>query len=635
MNLSGSPAKFGPLTFSSVLIANRGEIAIRIARACRANAVRSIAVYSDADRDAPHVAAADEAVYIGPTPAPESYLSIEQILAAARHSEAEAIHPGYGFLSERAEFARAVSEAGLIFVGPSADVMDSMGRKDHARAIAERAGVPVTPRFDPDDVPDDAYPVLVKAAAGGGGKGMRIVRGPAELDDAIAAATREAASAFGDETLLIEKYVEGGRHVEVQVMADHHGNVVAVGERDCSAQRRHQKVVEESPAPTITPQLRELLAESSKALCQQVGYTNAGTVEFLVSGDEAHFLEMNTRLQVEHPVTEAVWDVDLVSWQLAIAAGEQIRELPRTRPLKAGPPEARPQGHAIEVRVYAEDPYAGFLPQAGTAGRVVWPAQVRVDEAFGSGQSVSTAYDPMLAKIIAYGHDRDDARRRLVRALDATAVFGVTTNIGFLRRLIAGEAFAECRVHTSWLDGPDAAELVKPPAMPERLGRIAAGGWARATVQSGDDPFGSADGWRLAGEPADPIVRLTDPAGTTDTYHARVADADRAITDVTDQAVHIAWQGQSWTFMLPDPKRAGSGPVMTDSDVTSPMPGTVLAVDVDAGQAVESGQRLGVIEAMKMEITLTAPYAGVVGRVTARQGASVALGEVLFTMEEP
>lgn len=625
MNLPGNPARSRPLTFSSVLIANRGEIAIRIARACRAHAIRSIAVYSDADRDAPHVAAADEAVYIGPTPAAESYLSIEQILAAARHSGAEAIHPGYGFLSERAEFARAVSEAGLVFVGPSADVMDSMGRKDHARAIAERAGVPVTPRYDPAGVPDDAFPVLVKAAAGGGGKGMRIVRDPAELGDAIDAATREAASAFGDETVLIEKYIEGGRHVEVQVMADHHGNVVAVGERDCSAQRRHQKVVEESPAPTITSQLRELLAESSKALCRQVGYTNAGTVEFLVAGDEAHFLEMNTRLQVEHPVTEAVWDVDLVSWQLAIAAGERLPQLPRSEP----------RGHAIEVRVYAEDPYAGFLPQAGTAGRVVWPAHVRVDEAFNSGQSVSTAYDPMLAKIIAYGHDRDDARRRLVRALDATAVFGVTTNIGFLRRLIAADAFGQCRVHTAWLDGPEAAELVKRPDMPEDLGQIAAGAWARDTVQSGDDPFGSADGWRLAGEPADPIVRLTDPGGITHTYRARIADADGAIADVSDQAVHIAWHGQSWTFTLPDPKRAGSGVDVSDSEVVSPMPGTVLAVDVDAGQTVESGQRLGVIEAMKMEIALTAPYAGVVGRVAANQGASVALGDVLFAMEEP
>lgn len=612
------------IPFSSVLIANRGEIAIRIARACDAAGIRSIAVYSEADHDAPHVRAADEAVHIGPTPAGESYLSIDRILRAAADTGAEAIHPGCGFLSEQSEFSRAVTRAGLTFIGPTGDVMDSMGRKDHARAIAEQAGVPVTPRYNPDAVPDDAYPVLVKAAAGGGGKGMRVVRAAADLADAISSAQREAASAFGDDTLLIEKYVEGGRHVEVQVVADEHGNVVAVGERDCSAQRRHQKVVEEAPAPTISEDVRALLADSSTALCRQVGYTNAGTVEFLVSGENAYFLEMNTRLQVEHPVTEAVWDVDLVAWQLAVAAGEQLPDLPRDAP----------RGHAIEVRVYAEDPYTGFLPQAGTAGRVQWPAHVRVDEAFGSGQTVTTAYDPMLAKIIAHGSNRDDARRRLVRALDATAVFGLRTNIGFLRRLIASDAFADTCIHTGWLDSDDAVELLTAPGPPEGLGAIAAGAWARSVTHPQADPFGLADGWRIAGPPAAPVVRLTDPAGSTEAYRADPAAADSAITDVTEQAVSVAWQGHPWTFTVPDPKRADASAVVADSQVTSPMPGTVLSVDVQQGAAVAAGQRLGVIEAMKMEISLTAPYAGTVDSVNATVGGSVALGQVLFTVEE-
>ena len=366
-----------PRPFSTLLVANRGEIALRVIRGARARGLRTVAVYSDGDREAPHVRAADVAVRIGPTPAPDSYLSIEAILEAARRTGADAVHPGYGFLSERAAFARAVTEAGLVFVGPSGDVMDQMGRKDVAREIAVAAGVPVVPSAEvgPDGRPGEGaggpdavgYPVLVKAAAGGGGKGMRIVRDAAELDAAIAAAKREALSAFGDDTILVERYVEHGRHVEVQVLADAHGHVVHLFERDCSAQRRHQKVIEEAPAPTVSDAVRRVLTESSVALAREVGYVNAGTVEFLVDGEEVFFLEMNTRLQVEHPVTELVTGLDLVQLQLAVAAGE---------PLPFTQDQVTCTGHAFEARVYAEDAFNGFLPRPASpswsAGRR-WP----------------------------------------------------------------------------------------------------------------------------------------------------------------------------------------------------------------------------------------------------------------------
>ncbi|MDQ3166544.1 MAG: ATP-grasp domain-containing protein, partial [Actinomycetota bacterium] len=356
--------------FTSLLVANRGEVAMRVLRSARAAGLRTVAVYSDADTTAPHVRAADDAVRLGPAPAVQSYLSIDAVLAAARRSGAEAIHPGYGFLSERADFARAVAEAGLVFVGPGAEVIELLGRKDRAREVAERAGVPVVPRGESST----AYPVLVKAVAGGGGRGMRIVRDPTELAPALQAAAREAAAAFGDDTLLVERYVERGRHVEVQVLADAHGNVVHLFERDCSVQRRHQKVLEEAPAPTISNAVRERLTCAAVALAREVGYLNAGTVEFLVAGEEVFFLEMNTRLQVEHPVTELVTGLDLVALQLRVAAGE---------PLPFGQDDVAMTGHAIEARVYAEDPYAGFLPQAGTARVVRWPAsdRARVDHA--------------------------------------------------------------------------------------------------------------------------------------------------------------------------------------------------------------------------------------------------------------
>ena len=614
------------MTFTSVLIANRGEIAVRVIRACREAGLRSIAVYSDADKHAPHVLLADEAVRLGPTPAGESYLNIDRVLEAAKATGAESIHPGYGFLSERAEFARAVVDAGLVFIGPGAEVMESMGRKDKARTIAERAGVPVNPRYDEDAVPADAYPVLVKAAAGGGGKGMRVVRAASDLAAAIAAARREAASAFGDDTLLIERYVENGRHVEVQVIADNHGNVVHLFTRDCSVQRRHQKVIEEAPAPDLSDAVRATLHDSSVALSREVGYTNAGTVEFLVSGSDVFFLEMNTRLQVEHPVTEEITGIDLVQWQFAVAAGEPLPILQQ---------DIRAEGHAMEVRVYAEDPYSGFLPQAGRAHEVFWPhSGARVEEAFERGQEVSTAYDPMLAKIIVHGDDREDARARLIDALDNTGVFGITTNTGFLRRLVASEEFARGDIHTGWLDSDASAEFTTATVFPEAGAREAARLWARIAATPDEDPFGAGDSWRAGADPAKVIVQLVDAAGTHHDFRFDREEYEETgdLIVVDRSGVSIAWEGQPWRLNVPDPMRS-TGNVAGEADVVSPMPGTVLEVTVAEGDQVTEGQTLGMVEAMKMELALKAPYDGVVSQVGAVVGAQVPLGFVLFTVD--
>ena len=652
---------------STVLVANRGEIALRVIRAAQAMGLRTVAVYSDADRESPHVRAADVAVRIGPTPAIESYLSIEAILAAARKTGADAIHPGYGFLSERAAFAQSVAEAEITFVGPSARVMELMGRKDTAREIALAAGVPVVPSVQLTDrsglaevsSADGAvrFPLLVKAAAGGGGKGMRIVREPGELDGAIAAAQREARSAFGDDTLLVERYVERGRHVEVQVLADQHGDVVHLFERDCSTQRRHQKVIEEAPAPTVSEDVRRRLTDSAVALAREVGYTNAGTVEFLVAGEEVFFLEMNTRLQVEHPVTELAVRVrdtplDLVQLQLRIAAGER---LPFTQE------DVRLEGHAIEARVYAEDAFGGFLPQAGVAQLVRWSPRARVDAGLESGGEVSTAYDPMLGKIIVHGATRDAARQALVTALDDTAVLGLTTNLGFLRGLAASDAFRDCEIDTGWLDrNPDAIR----PAGLRVAGLLAA--WVLANQPEGASspgdghPFGTADGWRLSGPPAtvpvqlvvdgSPLLFRVSPDGTVtsgeDTWTVHPIASERGVVRLeVDDLVHeatvqvgphrveVAHAGNTFCFERPDAFAPGSTLAESDGTVAAPMPGTVLDVAVEAGDSVEGGQVLGVLEAMKMELTLKAPITGTVATVGARAGEQVALGATLFVVE--
>jgi acetyl-CoA/propionyl-CoA carboxylase biotin carboxyl carrier protein len=663
---------------ASVLIANRGEIALRVIRACRAAGLRSIAVYSDLDRQAPHVREADDAVRV------TSYLDIDEVVAAARASDADAIHPGYGFLSERAEFARAVEAAGLKLVGPSAAVMEQMGRKDAAREIAIAAGVPVVPRGVSTGSTTDStgsttdstgsttdstgsttemrFPVLVKAAAGGGGKGMRIVRSAEEYDAAVASAKREAASAFGDDTMLVEKYVEHGRHIEVQVLADSHGNVVHLFERDCSTQRRHQKVLEEAPAPTITADVRRTVTESAVALAAHVGYENAGTVEFLLDDDtgEVYFLEMNTRLQVEHPVTESVVvrttpqqratgasgeHVDLVRLQLLVAAGE---------PLPFRQDDLTLSGHAIEARVYAEDPFHGFLPQAGTATFVRWPERARVDAALETGSVVSTSYDPMLGKIIARGADRESARRALVAALDDTAILGLTTNLGFLRALVAGDEFRDAAIDTAWLD----TATIEPPG--DDLARVFAA-WAEVAVladQADAGPF-APDGWRVSGEAAPVLVELdhvvrvdraghrVDESEVHQVLHERHGPADHpahqlvltldgrrheAVVALDRHAIEVVHEGHRRVFERPDvfaDQGAGAG----DGTIVAPMPGTVLDVRVAEGRTVAEGDVLGVMEAMKMELSLKAPFDGTLTAVDVAVGQQVALGARLFLVE--
>ena len=615
-----------PMSFSSVLIANRGEIARRVVRACRERGLRSIAVYSEADADAAFVHEADTAVLLGPTPPRESYLDLDRVLAAAKESGADAVHPGYGFLSERAEFARAVSEAGLVFIGPSADVMELMGRKDRAREVAERAGVPVTPQFAPDAVPDVAYPVLVKAAAGGGGKGMHVVARPDDLEQAVATARREAASAFDDDTFIVEPYIEGGRHVEVQVFGDELGNVVHLFDRDCSAQRRHQKVVEEAPAPFVTDAVRARIHEASVALCREVGYVNAGTVEFLVRGEEAFFLEMNTRLQVEHPVTEEVTGLDLVMWQLDVAAG---------LPLPKMQDEITVSGHAIEVRAYAEDPYTDFLPQSGTVEELVWSPAARVDAAFDGHGEVTTAYDPMIAKVVVHGADREAARLRMLDALDESAIFGVKSNLGFVRRLVASAQFAEGAVDTGWLDSDAAETLLTAPELPKEALLVGADVLASARVDPAGSPFATGDGWRLSGTPAPRRVPVMDADGVTHWVEATGSLPSALWHRNASGGVSVAWQGQPWLLMAPDPMRSAHLAAVGDADVTAPMPATVLSIDVAEGDTVTAGQHLGALEAMKMELALTAPHDGVVTHVGATTGEQVKQGHLLLTVEAP
>ncbi|GAA5104780.1 biotin carboxylase N-terminal domain-containing protein [Alloalcanivorax gelatiniphagus] len=648
---------------NTLLIANRGEIALRVMRTARRLGWRTVAVHTDLDADAPHVRAADRAVRVG------SYLDIEAVVAAARESGAGYVHPGYGFLSERASFARALADAGVTLAGPSADVMDAMGRKDRARDIALAAGVPVVPAYSLDDDPATfAYPVLVKAAAGGGGKGMRVVRSADDFAEACDAARREAVKAFGDDTLLVEKYVESGRHVEVQVFGDLRGDVVHLFERDCSTQRRHQKVLEEAPAPTISADQRAAITASAVALAQQCDYTGAGTVEFLLdnASGEFYFLEMNTRLQVEHPVTEEVVRVrgervDLVELQLRIASGD---------PLGFTQDEVTLEGHAIEARVYAEDSFHGFLPQAGRTSIVRWPPSlveegaqrlsrdpvIRVDHALEPEQEVSTSYDPMLGKVIAWGADREAARAALVGALGETAILGITTNTGFLRALAASEEFRGATIDTAWLDDHEV------PAPAGDLALVVAA-WTEVLLDTmhagpGDPGPWQADGWRMGGDPAPDTVVLGDDTVLVDRHRGRVthdgvardvrlvsaADhtvhllvdgiAEHAVLNIQRDFVDVVHQGQRWVWQRPDPF-ADHAATAGDGTLLAPMPGTVLAVNVTEGQQVTEGETLGVVEAMKMELALKAPFAGTVTAVGAGVGDLVKLGAVLFTVDAP
>ncbi|MBS4753054.1 ATP-grasp domain-containing protein [Nocardioides sp. zg-ZUI104] len=614
-------------SITTLLVANRGEIALRVMRTAARLGIRTVAIHTDLDADAPHVRAADTAEPVA------SYLDVAAVVDAARRAGADAVHPGYGFLSERAAFADALAEAGITLVGPSPDVMELMGRKDAAREVALAAGVPVVPSYplaEDGQVVDIDFPVLVKAAAGGGGKGMRVVRSAGEMAEAVAAARREALGAFGDDTMLVEKYVERGRHIEVQVLGDTHGTVLHLGERDCSTQRRHQKVLEEAPAPTLDDATRKEILAAGVELAAHVGYTGAGTVEFLLDEDsgEFYFLEMNTRLQVEHPVTEAITGLDLVELQLRVAAGD---------PVGLSQDDVTFTGHAIEARVYAEDSFAGFLPQAGTATHVVWPDGVRVDHALEPGQVVSTAYDPMLGKVIAHGADREEARDELLTALDATAIFGLTTNTGFLRALVSSEEFAEAAIDTAWLDRHEV------PAPGDEAARALAGILLRRDLDATAPGPWRPDGFRIAGEPG-PLLQH----GRDLSHHgwSAVGEADLHAPGVQRvgslrhgeglvlrerHRTEVVWHGQR--FVLSEPDRTRSGAAAGDGAVTAPMPGTVLDVRVAVGDAVTEGQVLGVLEAMKMELALKAPYDGVLAAVDATPGAQVPLGAALFSVD--
>ncbi|MFE4574687.1 acetyl/propionyl/methylcrotonyl-CoA carboxylase subunit alpha [Streptomyces chartreusis] len=631
--------------FETVLVANRGEIAVRVIRTLRSMGVRSVAVHSDADADARHVREADTAVRIGPAPASESYLSVERLLEAAARTGAQAVHPGYGFLAENADFARACADAGLVFIGPSADAISLMGDKIRAKETVKAAGVPVVPGSSGSGLTDaelaDAareigMPVLLKPSAGGGGKGMRLVRDEALLADEIAAARREARASFGDDTLLVERWVDRPRHIEIQVLADGHGNVVHLGERECSLQRRHQKIIEEAPSVLLDEATRAGMGEAAVQAARSCGYRGAGTVEFIVPGGDPssyYFMEMNTRLQVEHPVTELITGLDLVEWQLRVAAGER---------LAFGQDDVTLTGHAIEARICAEDPARGFLPSGGTVLALREPQGdgVRTDSGLSEGTEVGSLYDPMLSKVIAYGPDRATALRKLRAALAETVTLGVQTNAGFLRRLLAHPAVVAGELDTGLVErvvddlvATDVPDEVYEAAAAVRLDalRPAGDGWT--------DPFSVPSGWRLGGaaRPVSFHLRAQDPVEYAPRGSADVTDDGVSVTlDGVRHTFHRAadWlgrDGDAWHVRDHDPVAAsltGAAHAGADS-LTAPMPGTVTVVKVAVGDEVTAGQSLLVVEAMKMEHVISAPHAGTVAELDVTPGATVAMDQVL------
>jgi acetyl-CoA/propionyl-CoA carboxylase, biotin carboxylase, biotin carboxyl carrier protein len=640
--------------FDTVLIANRGEIAVRVATTLRRMGIRSVAVHSDADAGARHVREADVAVRIGPAAARESYLSIERIIDAALKTGAQAVHPGYGFLAENAAFARACADAGLVFVGPPPAAIDAMGDKIRAKQTVTAAGVPVVPGAFGDDiehaVAEIGFPVLLKPSAGGGGKGMRLVHSVDELPAAIESAKREARNSFGDDTLLAERFVLNPRHIEIQVLADAHGTVLHLGERECSLQRRHQKIIEEAPSPLLDDETRARMGKSAADAAASVGYTGAGTVEFIVSADrpdEFFFMEMNTRLQVEHPVTELVTGVDLVEQQLRVAAGEK---------LSLTQEDIRLTGHAVEARIYAEDPAHGFLPTGGTLLTLDEPTdRIRVDSGVSEGSVVGSDYDPMLAKHIAYASTRDEALRKLRSALGDVTIQGVTTNIPFLRALLGDEDVIAGRLDTGLVERKLDALVANP--MPEDVLVAAALERALALEPRSEvvDPWDIPGGWRI-GQPAwttwligapgeEPAkVRVRGRASdaevvvgdgepvkasawrTDDRLYVRSQDVTRSYRHATDG--ELTWIG-NWPLQEPEQLSRKGGAGAAGGAVTSPMPGTVLLLRVAAGEQVSAGQPLLVVEAMKMEHTVVAPIDGAVAELAVHAGQQVRLGQQL------
>jgi geranyl-CoA carboxylase alpha subunit len=645
--------------FSKLLVANRAEIACRVLRTARSMGYGTVAVYSAADRELPHVRLADEAVYLGPAPAAESYLNVERILDAARRSGADAVHPGYGFLSENAEFAEACASAGLIFVGPPAEAMRMMADKARAKAIMREAGVPIVPGFwgsaDDRRLCEEAarigFPLLVKATAGGGGRGIRLVTDPAGLQEALSSARREAAAAFGDGALMLERYVAPARHVEVQIFADHHGHVIHLGERDCSAQRRRQKIIEEAPCPNIGAELRRSLGDTAVSAARAVGYRGAGTVEFIVDAEgRYYFLEMNTRLQVEHPVTELITGLDLVRLQLTVAAG---KSLPLTQS------EVRSSGHAIEARLYAEDPAQSFAPQAGRLlrfdlTRASEQPGVRIDTGFERGSVITPHYDALIAKIVAHGETRSEARRRLARALRDAALFGPRTNAGFLHALLQSPPFAQAEMHTALIDGwlaqPDS--LLTRAAPSDEL-------WALAACLCAEGQ--SADGYRPRGFDAVELTLACDGS----TRRARVVRGDpvsevrfaettveiallardegclRYQTGTLQRrmpylreadALHLSHDGT--VFVFREPSMLGAAETEVDPRrVMAPIAGVVGRIAIGPGEPVRKGDVLVVIEAMKMETRVNAGAAARVTKIHCRPGEQVEANALLIELD--
>ena len=653
--------------FSTVLIANRGEIACRVIATCRRMGIRTVAVYSDADAKSRHVHLADAAIRIGPPPARESYLFIDRILNAAINADAQAIHPGYGFLSENAEFAEACAQAGIVFIGPPPAAIRAMGSKAAAKELMRKAGVPLTPGYDganqdPAFLAQQAdaigYPVMIKANSGGGGKGMRRVDAREQFQDALASCKREAAAAFGDDSVLLEKYVVSPRHVEVQVFGDTRGNIISIFERDCSVQRRHQKVIEEAPAPLITEAQRELLGKAARDAARAVGYVGAGTVEFLFDpSGNSYFMEMNTRLQVEHPVTEMITDLDLVEWQLRVAAGE---------PLPLRQEDLTMRGHAVEARIYAEDPNHDFLPSIGKLVHLRAPAatqHVRIDTGVAQGDTITPFYDPMIAKLIVWDEDRDLAIRRLGAALSEYQIVGVANNVDFLHRLVSAPSFRDAKLDTGLIEReknwiwPKHTECSDTALLFAAL-RIVLGD--RRHTQS--SPWARRDGWRLNGiyqrhlqfTQPDRELHLVIEYGASEyritigegTYQvsAELREQGRIDAVVNEERVsatviedrgrlHVFTGGHTCVFTYVDPLAIAAEGHSAESSLRAPMPGRVITQSVQTGQRVEKGAPLMVLEAMKMECTIHAPAAGKVGTFHFAVGDQVSEGAELLRFD--
>ncbi|WP_420549491.1 acetyl/propionyl/methylcrotonyl-CoA carboxylase subunit alpha [Curvivirga sp.] len=666
--------------FTKVLIANRGEIAVRVIKTAREMGIASVAVYSDADANAMHVAMADEAVHLGPAPARESYLIGEKVIQAALDTGAEAIHPGYGFLSENAEFADAVEAAGLIFIGPTADAIRAMGSKSAAKELMGGASVPLVPGYHGDNQDADflkseadkiGYPVLIKASAGGGGKGMRLVEKSDDFLDALDSCKREAISSFGDDLVLIEKFVTNPRHIEMQVFADEHGNAVHLFERDCSIQRRHQKVIEEAPAPGLPADLQAEMGKAAVAAAKAINYRGAGTIEFIADCEDDgtprgfYFMEMNTRLQVEHPVTEMITGQDLVSWQFKVASGE---ELPLTQE------DLSINGHSMEVRLYAEDPDGGFLPAIGHLDYLELPEDIaRIDTGVRTGDDVSMHYDPMIAKIIVHGEDRNAAIRTLAQALANSKISGVTTNRDFLGKILEEQAFQIAKLDTGFIERYEDSLLLDRSKEEEAAARIAMlalmleleidADIDNANTDDPWSPWANTDHWRLndiahsdailkgknaefklAAMPRDGgfDIALNDEIEWLSGDY--VDDVTLAITNgdwkgkvsvvVTEDTFTVITEGGSYPFTLFDPVAAASQDEGGSDRLTAPMPGKVTAVHASNGDDVEEGQLLMVLEAMKMEHSILAPHAGKIDSIRFGEGDQVADGDVLVTFVE-